>query len=62
MVSDMNARVILESVGMQVTVPKAAQIGEFRKLGQPPVRAWAEKEIGKAYVDSLFAAIEATRK
>jgi len=24
--------------------------------------AWAEKEIGKPYVDSLFKAIEATRK
>ena len=59
---DLNAKAILEKVGMQVTVPTAAQIGEFRKLGQPPVRAWAEKEIGKAYVDSLFAAIEATRK
>jgi hypothetical protein len=26
------------------------------------VKTWAEKEIGKQYVDSLFNAIEATRR
>ena len=36
--------------------------GEFRKLAQPPVKDWAEKEIGKPYVDSLFKAIAATKK
>ena len=35
---------------------------EFRKLAQPPVRQWAEGEIGKNYVDALFKAVEATRK
>lgn len=59
---DKNAKQILEKVGMQVTVPTAAQIGEFRKLSQPPVRQWAEKEIGKPYVDALFKAVDATRK
>jgi C4-dicarboxylate-binding protein DctP len=59
---DKNAKQILEKVGMQVTVPNAAQIGEFRKLSQPPVRDWAEKEIGKPYVDALFKAVDATRK
>ena len=59
---DRNAKSILEKVGMQVYVPTAAQIGEFRRLAQPPVRQWAETEIGKAYVDDLFKAIEATRK
>lgn len=59
---DKNAKAILEKVGMQVYVPTAAQIGEFRKLAQPPVRQWAEAEIGKAYVDDLFKAIDATRK
>jgi C4-dicarboxylate-binding protein DctP len=59
---DKNAKQILEKVGMQVTVPNAAQIGEFRKLSQPPVRDWAEKEIGKPYVDALFKAVNATRK
>ena len=39
-----------------------AQVAEFRKLAQPPVKDWAEKEIGKPYVDSLFKAIAATKK
>jgi C4-dicarboxylate-binding protein DctP len=59
---DKNAKAILEKVGMQVYVPTAAQVGEFRSLAQPPVRQWAEAEIGKAYVDDLFKAIESTRK
>lgn len=59
---DKNAKAILEKLGMQVYVPTAAQIGEFRKLSQPPVRQWAETELGKPYVDSLFKAIEATKK
>jgi tripartite ATP-independent transporter DctP family solute receptor len=59
---DKNAKAILEKLGMQVYVPTAAQVGEFRRLAQPPVRQWAEAEIGKAYVDDLFKAVEATRK
>lgn len=59
---DKNAKSILEKLGMQVYVPTPAQIGEFRKLAQPPVKEWAEKEIGKDYVDKLFKAIEANRK
>ncbi|MCV0439568.1 MAG: DctP family TRAP transporter solute-binding subunit [Hydrogenophaga sp.] len=59
---DRNAKKILEGVGMQVYEPTAAQVAEFRKLAQPPVRQWAEGEIGKNYVDALFKAVEATRK
>ncbi|GAB4041040.1 MAG: TRAP transporter substrate-binding protein [Rubrivivax sp.] len=59
---DKNAKAILEKVGMQVYVPTAEQLAEFRRLAQPPVRQWAEAEIGKAYVDDLFRAIDATRK
>ena len=59
---DKNAKAILEKNGMQVYVPTAAQVAEFRRLAQPPVRQWAEAEIGKAYVDDLFKAIEATRR
>ena len=59
---DKNAKEILEKVGMEVTELSPAEIGEFRKLAQPPVKAWAEKEIGKEYVDSLFKAIDATKK
>ncbi|MCW5634339.1 MAG: DctP family TRAP transporter solute-binding subunit [Rubrivivax sp.] len=59
---DKNAKAILEKNGMQVYVPTAAQLAEFRRLAQPPVRQWAEAEIGKAYVADLFKAIDATRK
>lgn len=59
---DKNAKSILEKLGMQVYVPTPAQISEFRKLAQPPVKEWAEKEIGKDHVDNLFKAIEANRK
>jgi TRAP-type C4-dicarboxylate transport system substrate-binding protein len=58
---DKNAKAILEKYGMQVVVPTAASIAEFRRLSQPPVKAWADKEIGKDYVDSLFAAIQKTK-
>jgi TRAP-type C4-dicarboxylate transport system substrate-binding protein len=59
---DKQAKQILSKVGMEVTELSAAQVGEFRKLAQPPVKEWAEKEIGKPYVDSLFKAIAATKK
>jgi len=59
---DKNAKSILEKLGMQVTVLSSAEIGQFRKLSQPPVKQWAEKEIGKDYVDRLFAAVDQTRK
>jgi C4-dicarboxylate-binding protein DctP len=59
---DKNAKEILGRVGMEVTTLSPADIAQFRKLAQPPVKAWAEKEIGKEYVDSLFKAIEATRR
>lgn len=59
---DKNAKSILEKLGMQVTVLSFAEIGQFRKLSQPPVKQWAEKEIGKDYVDRLFAAVDQTRK
>ncbi|HEX7073267.1 MAG TPA: DctP family TRAP transporter solute-binding subunit [Hyphomicrobiaceae bacterium] len=57
---DKNAKAILEKVGMEVTELSPAEVAEFRKLAQPPVKAWAEKEIGKSYVDALFKAIEET--
>jgi hypothetical protein len=43
-------------------VPNATQLAEFRKLAQPPVKQWAETEIGKQYVDDLFKAIDATKQ
>jgi len=59
---DRNAKQILTKVGMQVTELSPAQVASFRKLAQPPVKAWAEKEIGKPYVERLFEAIAATKK
>lgn len=59
---DLNAKPILEKVGMQVTELTPGQVAPFRQLAQPPVKDWAEKEIGKQYVDSLFKAVAATRK
>ncbi|HVE50140.1 MAG TPA: DctP family TRAP transporter solute-binding subunit [Casimicrobiaceae bacterium] len=58
---DKNAKQILEKNGMQVTTLTPAQVGEFRKLAQPPVRQWAEKDIGKDYVDKLFTVINKTK-
>jgi C4-dicarboxylate-binding protein DctP len=59
---DKNAKQILTKLGMEVTEITPAELAQFRTLAQPPVKAWAEKEIGKEYVDNLFKAIEATRK
>jgi len=59
---DKNAKEILGKLGMEVTLLSTAEMDQFRKLAQPPVKAWAEKEIGKEVVDSLFKAIEATRR
>jgi C4-dicarboxylate-binding protein DctP len=59
---DKNAKEILTKLGMEVTEIGPAELAKFRQLAQPPVKAWAEKEIGKEYVDNLFKAIEATRK
>ncbi len=59
---DKSAKEILTKLGMEVTEISPAELAQFRKLAQPPVKAWAEKEIGKEYVDNLFKAIEATRK
>jgi C4-dicarboxylate-binding protein DctP len=58
---DKNAKQILEKHGMQVTTLTPAQVAEFRKIAQPPVKQWAEKDIGKQYVDGLFQAISATQ-
>lgn len=59
---DKNAKQILTKLGMEVTEISAGELAKFRQLAQPPVKAWAEKEIGKEYVDNLFRAIETTRK
>jgi C4-dicarboxylate-binding protein DctP len=59
---DKNAKETLTKLGMEVTELTPAELAQFRNLAQPPVKAWAEKEIGKQYVDDLFKAIEAAKK
>ena len=58
---DMNAPAILGEVGMEVTPLSAEEVKAFRDKSQPPVRAWIEEQIGKEWVDDLFAEIEKYR-
>lgn len=58
---DKAAKDILTQKGMQVTALTPAQVGEFRRLAQPPVAAFVVKEVGKDWVDRLFSAIQATK-
>lgn len=58
---DLAAKTILTEKGMTVTELTPAQIGEFRKLAQPPVVDWANKELGAANVDALMKAVDAQR-
>jgi tripartite ATP-independent transporter DctP family solute receptor len=59
---DLNAPVILSQVGMEVTTLSPEQVAAFRTKSQPPVKAWVEEQIGKEWVDKLFAQIDAYRK
>ena len=59
---DLAAKDILTKNGMQVTELSASEVDAFRKLAQPPVRQFVEKDIGKEWVDRLFAAIAEQRK
>jgi C4-dicarboxylate-binding protein DctP len=58
---DLAAKSILTERGMTVTELTPAQVAEFRKLAQPPVVDWANKEIGKPVVDALMAAVAASK-
>jgi C4-dicarboxylate-binding protein DctP len=59
---DLAAKAILSKNGMTVTELTPAQVGEFRKLAQPPVTDFVTKEVGKDWVDRLFATIAEARK
>jgi tripartite ATP-independent transporter DctP family solute receptor len=54
---DDKAAEILKSKGMQVTVLTPTEIAAFRKIAQPPVRAFLEKDAGKTWVDGLMNAV-----
>jgi TRAP-type transport system periplasmic protein len=58
---DIAAKAILTEKGMTVTEISPAQVEEFRKLAQPPVVEWANKEIGKPTVDALMTAVSASK-
>jgi C4-dicarboxylate-binding protein DctP len=55
---DANAETILKEKGMQVTALSPAQREAWRRVAQPPVRAYLEGEVGKPWVDRLIAAVE----
>lgn len=59
---DLGAKKILSDKGMEVTELSLAEVDAFRKLAQPPVRAFVEKDVGKEWVDKLFAAIAEQKK
>jgi len=59
---DLNAPAILGTLGMEVTALSPAQVEAFRIKSQPPVKAWVEEQIGKEWVDKLFAQIDNYRK
>lgn len=58
---DLAAKSILTEKGMEVAELSPTEVEAFRKLAQPPVVAWATKEVGKEYVDKLLAAVKANR-
>jgi TRAP-type transport system periplasmic protein len=43
-------------------VPSPPQIDAFRKLSQPAVRAYLDKEVSKEWTDKLMAAVDAYNK
>jgi hypothetical protein len=47
---------------MEVTALSPEQVEAFRTKSQPPVKAWVEEQIGKEWVEKLFAQIENYRK
>jgi C4-dicarboxylate-binding protein DctP len=58
---DLAAKDILSKNGMMVTTLTPAQVGEFRKLAQPPVVDFVTREVGKDWVDRLFAGIASAK-
>lgn len=58
---DMNAKEILEGVGMEVTVLSPDQIAAFRAVAQPAVETYLRENVGDVWVDRLLAAVDAAR-
>jgi C4-dicarboxylate-binding protein DctP len=58
---DANAETILRNRGMTVQRLTGLQIDAFRKIIQPAVRSFLEAEIGREWVEKLFAATRTAR-
>jgi C4-dicarboxylate-binding protein DctP len=59
---DLSAKATLTKLGMEVTELSTQEVDAFRKIAQPPVRSYVEKEVGQEWVGKLMQSIEANRK
>lgn len=59
---DLSAKKVLSEKGMTVTELSPAEIDRFRKLAQPPVKAYLEAEVSRDWTDRLLAAAAAAPK
>ena len=57
-VQDLLALKKLEKLGMEIYVPTADEMEAFREGSIPALRAWAEEQYGKDFVDEFFAELE----
>ncbi|HXX39080.1 MAG TPA: DctP family TRAP transporter solute-binding subunit [bacterium] len=48
----------LQNKGMDVYVPTAAQMAQFKAVAQPAVMAYLEKQIGRAWIDKALRAVK----
>jgi C4-dicarboxylate-binding protein DctP len=56
---DLSAKKVLTEKGMTVTELTPAEIDRFRKVAQPPVRAYLEAEVSKEWTEKLLQAAAA---
>lgn len=55
---DLSAQKVLTGVGMEVYVPTAAEIEQFRSAAQPTVVSQLKKSAGEKWVDGLLQAVK----
>jgi tripartite ATP-independent transporter DctP family solute receptor len=48
----------LKDKGMEVYVPTPAELAQFRAAAQPPVIAYLEQQIGRAWIDKVLRAVK----
>jgi tripartite ATP-independent transporter DctP family solute receptor len=61
-VQDYLAMEKLKSLGMNIYTPTPAETAKFRQASEAPVRAWAEKQWGKDFVEKFYATLDAAAK